>query len=46
MKLKKILKLLIYSITMTATIFYIVYRIGFTIPTKLGITTFLLQYLY
>lgn len=42
MKLKNILKLLIYSITMTCTIFYIGYRIAFTVPTKLGIATFII----
>lgn len=39
MKLKNLFKALIYSITMTCTIFYIGYRIAYTIPTKLGVLT-------
>lgn len=42
MKLKNLLKLIIYSITITCTIFYIGYRIAFTIPTKLGILNLIL----
>lgn len=42
MKLKNLLKFLIYSITMTCTLFYIGYRIAYTIPTKLGIITLIL----
>lgn len=43
MKLKNILKVLIYSITMVCTIAYICYRITFTIPTKLGILTLIIS---
>ena len=39
MKLKNFLRIIIYSIAMTCTLFYIGYRIAYTIPTTLGVLT-------